>query len=117
MGLGSGVDPSVDEGDTLMSVARSVWGDGQLWYLIADANGLSAPASPLVAGMILTIPNKVVNLHNRFDTFDPYSAADGLGLKSVQPEEIDQVTQVAPQARSKKGCGTIGKVLVAVAVA
>ena len=80
----------VDEGDSLMSIARSVWGDAQLWYLIAEANGLSGPASPLPAGMILTIPNNVVNLHNRHNTFDPYNATDALGLRSVQPEEIVQ---------------------------
>jgi len=107
----------VRDGDTLMSIARSVWGDDQLWYLIADANGLSL-SDALPPGMLLTIPNNVVNTHNRYTTFDPYDANDGLGLGSVQPEELQQVTQVAPKAKKKKGCGTFGKVLmVVVAVA
>lgn len=31
---------TVREGESLQSIARSVWGDASLWYLIADANGL-----------------------------------------------------------------------------
>jgi hypothetical protein len=36
---------TVSEGDTLQSVAQAVFGDSQLWYLIAEANGLSAGAA------------------------------------------------------------------------
>jgi hypothetical protein len=32
---------TVTDGDTLQSIAAMEWGDGSLWYLIADANGLS----------------------------------------------------------------------------
>ena len=39
----------VREGDTLQSIARAVWGDAAMWYLIADANGLNG-SSALVAG-------------------------------------------------------------------
>jgi hypothetical protein len=28
-------------GDTLKSVAQALWGDSAMWYLIAEANGLS----------------------------------------------------------------------------
>jgi len=106
----------VREGETLMSVASSVWGDAQLWYLIADANGLSGQTAPLPAGLILSIPNGVVNVHNRYTTYDPYDHNDGLGGSALLAEEVQQTTQVAPQAKKKKkkGCGSIGKVLVAV---
>ncbi|MFC5475482.1 LysM peptidoglycan-binding domain-containing protein [Paraherbaspirillum soli] len=33
---------TVKRGDTLASIARAAWGDSNLWYLIADANKLSA---------------------------------------------------------------------------
>jgi len=29
-------------GDTLQSIAQMLWGDSSLWYVLADANGLSA---------------------------------------------------------------------------
>ncbi|MFZ6876605.1 LysM peptidoglycan-binding domain-containing protein, partial [Undibacterium sp. Di27W] len=38
----SGNGPSMyitQQGDTLQSIAKTVWGDATLWYLIADANG------------------------------------------------------------------------------
>jgi len=31
---------TVRSGDTLEGIARALWGDAQLWYLLADANGL-----------------------------------------------------------------------------
>ena len=35
----------VKNGDTLQSIASSVWGDSAMWYLIADANGLASGSS------------------------------------------------------------------------
>ncbi|MDC5395740.1 hypothetical protein OHW68_18005, partial [Acinetobacter baumannii] len=32
----------VNNGDTLQSIALSVWGDASMWYMLADVNGLSA---------------------------------------------------------------------------
>jgi YD repeat-containing protein len=63
-------------GDTLASIAKSFLGDAQLWYLIADANGLTAgPTDSLdvQAGHSLRIPNVVANVHNSADTFSPYN--------------------------------------------
>ena len=48
---------TVQQGDTLESIALRVWGDASFWYLIADANGLSGNAQ-LTVGMDLIIPNK-----------------------------------------------------------
>ena len=62
--------------DTLASIAKSFLGDEQLWYLIADANGLTAgPTDPLEseAGRSLRIPNVVTNVRNNADTFSPYN--------------------------------------------
>ena len=36
---------TVRNGDTLQSIARAVWGDSAMWYLIADANGLASGAT------------------------------------------------------------------------
>jgi nucleoid-associated protein YgaU len=63
---------TVRSGDTLKSVAQALWGDSSLWYLIAEANGLSS-AQTLTAGQVLVIPNKLTNIHNNASTFRPYS--------------------------------------------
>src|SRR6185295_9284226 len=63
-------------GDSLASIAKSFLGDEQLWYLIADANGLTAgPTDSLQSqvGRSLRIPNVVTNVRNNADTFSPYN--------------------------------------------
>src|SRR5262249_6288576 len=62
--------------DTLASIAKSFLGDEQLWYLIADANGLTAGPTDSVeaqVGRTLRIPHGVTNLPNNADTFSPYT--------------------------------------------
>lgn len=61
----------MQDGDTLQSIAQAVWGDASLWYMIADANGM-AGGQGLAAGMTLSIPDKVVNVHNSAGTFKVY---------------------------------------------
>jgi len=48
-------------GDTLPSIAAAVWGDGSLWWMIAEANSLTG-ADPLIAGQVLILPAKVADL-------------------------------------------------------
>src|SRR3546814_162422 len=69
---------TVSEGDTLASIAAQLWGDSALWYLIADANGLDGTET-LVAGVTLTIPNKVANVHNNSSTFKVYDPNKAIG--------------------------------------
>ena len=67
---------AVVAGDTLASIAKSFLGDAQLWYLIADANGLTTgPTDSLESqvGRSLRIPNVVTNVRNNADTFSPYN--------------------------------------------
>jgi len=93
-------------GDTLRSIARTVWGDADMWYLIAQANNLSASTS-LVAGQILTIPNKVANVHNNANTFRPYDPSEAIG-------HIDPTLPPPPAPAANKGCGTIGMIIMVV---
>ncbi len=69
---------TVRSGDTLRTIAQAVWGDGAMWYLIAEANGLSA-GSTLTAGQRLIIPNKVTNIHNTSGTFRVYDPGEAIG--------------------------------------
>ena len=62
---------TVRQGDSLQSIARAAYGDSQLWYRIADANGLTGDHD-LRVGQTLSIPAGVGTIHNDFDTFEPY---------------------------------------------
>ncbi|WEJ99469.1 MAG: LysM peptidoglycan-binding domain-containing protein [Candidatus Sphingomonas phytovorans] len=102
-------------GDTLQSIARAAWGDANLWYLIADANGLTGNAT-LVAGQTLSIPNKVTNFHNTSETFRVYNPGEAIG--DAMPTLPAAPTMPAPPPPKKNGCGILGAILLAaVAVA
>ena len=100
---------TVGEGDTLRSIAQAVWGDASLWYMIAQANGLSG-AESLAAGMTLAIPAKVANLHHTSDTFRVYDPNKAIG-------DISPTTPAPIKPQGKKGCGVVGQILVVVIAA
>ncbi|ALN92397.1 LysM peptidoglycan-binding domain-containing protein [Lysobacter gummosus] len=97
----------VKAGDTLQSIATALWGDGAMWYLLADANGL-APNQPLIANTVLTVPNKVTNIHNNASTFKPYDAGAAMGNTSPT------VPEPPPPPAAKKGCGGFVQILALV---
>jgi YD repeat-containing protein len=86
----------VRSGDTLQSIAWAVYGDSSLWYLIADANGLTGDGD--LSGMVnqtLRTPNVVSNVHNSADVFKPYNPAEIVG--NVMPE-----TPLAPPPKQEE---------------
>ena len=94
--------------ETLMSVAKALWGDQNLWYLLADANG--GISSVLQAGQQLIIPHKVNTVTNTYDTFSPYNKSEAIG--NTAPE------LAMPPPQGKGGCGVMGQlIMVVVAVA
>src|SRR2546427_6771618 len=95
-------------GDSLQSIALALWGDSSLWYLLADANGLSG-TQQLPADLRLTIPNVVTNVHNNAGTFRPYDA--GLALGDTTPTLPNP-----PPPPQDDGCGTMGMIVVMVVV-
>ncbi|WP_221928406.1 LysM peptidoglycan-binding domain-containing protein [Pseudomonas kilonensis] len=100
----------VNQGDTLESIAQSVWGDSKMWYLIADANGLD-PSKPLNPGDNLKIPNVVSSTHNDATTFKPYSPDDVIGNTTPTP-----IAPPPPKPKKKKSGGLASVVMVVVAV-
>ena len=72
----------VQAGDTLQSIAQTVYGNASLWYVIADANAISVDSSGnainLVAGTTLKLP-AVSNEQNGSQTFDPYNPLKLIG--------------------------------------
>ncbi len=65
--------------DTLRTIAARYLGDGNLWYLIAEENGLSNPDAVLVVGLTLRLPNQVISLSNSAGVYKPFSPAQALG--------------------------------------
>ncbi|MBN9474025.1 MAG: LysM peptidoglycan-binding domain-containing protein, partial [Burkholderiales bacterium] len=101
---------TVRTGETLRSIATSLWGDAALWWVLADANGLSGDDA-LIAGTVLRVPNKVTNVHNTSETYRPYDPGKALGNTSPTLPE-------PPPPPGRGGCGGLGAVLsVVVAVA
>lgn len=68
----------VAAGDTLASIAKSVYGDSSLWYLIADANGLGGDRD-LRVGQTLTVPSRVTGARNNSNSFKPYNPGEVVG--------------------------------------
>lgn len=96
----------------MQRIARTLWGDSALWYLLADANGLSG-SETLVAGQSLTVPNKVTNLHHTHDTFRVYQPGEAIG--NTHPTLPDPPP---PPRVGGGGCGGMARVFIAmVAVA
>ncbi|TXT38359.1 MAG: peptidoglycan-binding lysin domain-containing protein [Comamonadaceae bacterium] len=90
MDSGTNPDPvqyTVVEGESLKSIARAVLGDANLWYTIAQANGLSG-TEVLSAGQVLTVPKTLVSANNS-SIFKPYDPAQVRGDTSpVQPDLV-----------------------------
>src|ERR1044072_1499778 len=96
---GAGGSYIVRTGDTLQSIATTLWGNADLWYKLAEANGLSA-SSALVEGVSLTVPPGVVSNAHNDSTFRPYDSAKALGDLSPSAQ------QTPPKPR---GCGMLGQ--------
>lgn len=77
---------TLQAGDTLENVALQVYGDSSLWYLIADANGITdrfahagERGSQLHAGQRLTIPHSAQGQHYTSQTRHLASAQEIMG--------------------------------------
>ncbi len=92
----------VQEGDTLSTLAQRVYGNRSLWYVLAQANGLSDPDGPLTAGTALNAPSVSVN-KNDASTFRPYNPAEAIGPTSPELPFIDP---------PKQGCNVLATLIV-----
>ena len=69
---------TVSEAQTLKAIAAAVYGDEQMWYVLAEANGFVA-GQQAVAGSQIIIPGLYSNSHNTSETFKPYNPAEVIG--------------------------------------
>ncbi len=81
---------TVNEGDTLQTVAAAVYGNPNLWFLIADANNVE-PGQELKAGSVLSVPNSVETGRLTSDTHVVYNEGDIIGsnLPNLKTPEDD----------------------------
>jgi YD repeat-containing protein len=100
----------VQSADTLATMAARVYGDASLWYILAQANGLSnnGPNDTLTVGLTITVPNVVVARSNNAQSFKPFDMSLALGdTTPTQP--------IPPPPQSGGGgCGTLGMILMVV---
>lgn len=96
----AGSSYSVNSGDTLQSIALGVYGDANLWYKIAEANGLSANAA-LIEGQNLILPAGISRSSHNANSFSPYNASEAIGDTSP--------TNAKPPKKPK--CGLFAQIL------
>jgi YD repeat-containing protein len=90
---------TVRPGDTLRGIARAVYGDATLWYLLADANGLAGEGD-LSAGQVLSLPPRAPGARNNAQTVKPYDTSRIKG-------------DTTPQLAAPEGdCGGAGRIIV-----
>jgi YD repeat-containing protein len=100
----------VQQGDTLRLIAARIYGDANLWYVIAGENGLSNPDEVLETGAVLRIPNDVISLSNTGTTFKPFDLREAIGdTTPTQPAP-------PPPRAIRHGCGLLGQIIATVIV-
>ncbi|OHU88185.1 MULTISPECIES: DUF4225 domain-containing protein [Pseudoalteromonas] len=93
--------------DTLQSLAKAYYGSEDLWYVIADANGLGF-GSELQPGTTLEIPGRA-NEFNSHDAFSPINLSEAIG------DTTPEMPYVPPPPAG--GCNALASiVMIAVAV-
>lgn len=95
---------TVQAGDTLYTLAQRVYGNGNLWYVLAEANALKGD-NDLVAGATLNAP-QVKTSSNDASTFKPYNPGEITGPSTPSLPYI--------QPPSNSGCGTLGTIIMVV---
>ena len=94
-------------GDTLDSIALQLYGDSSLWYLIADANGITdrnahagEKGSSLHAGARLILPAAAKNQHNSSQTHHVLTNRDWMG--EINPTLVAGSSPPAPPPHTNK---------------
>jgi YD repeat-containing protein len=106
---------AVNAGDTLTGIAQALYGDGSLWYVVAEANALNIGPTDRFgqadAGRTLRIPNTNHSLQNTSTNFKPYNPGEIIGDLTPSPEILPP-----PKAGGCNAIAMIVMVVVAVAV-
>ncbi|MFC0677967.1 putative Ig domain-containing protein [Lysobacter korlensis] len=96
---------TVQAGDTLRGIAQRIYGNSNLWYVIAEANAVTD--AELRAGTSLKVPDVKVSA-NDAETFKPYNPAETVGNTSPS------LPYITPPP--KRQCSGIAAVLAIVVI-
>lgn len=109
----TGSSYTVSPGDTLSSIAQSVFGDASLWYILASNNNISAGPEDNIgsshSGITLSIPNVVSSIKNNASTFKPYNPDSIIG-------DLTPSADAPAPPKQGKQCSGILKVIAIVIV-
>ncbi|WP_434989646.1 LysM peptidoglycan-binding domain-containing protein [Xanthomonas melonis] len=95
---------TVQAGDTLRGLAQRLYGNSNLWYVLAEANAIDDD-SGLVAGATLNVPDVKANT-NDATTFKPFNASEAIGSTTPSLPYIPKPPE--------SGCGTLGMIIMVV---
>ena len=95
----------VQTGDTLRSLAQRVYGNSNLWYVLAEANALQGDGD-LVAGSTLKVPEVKVTA-NDSNTFKPFNPGEAIGNTAPGLPYIEPPPQQA-------GCNMLQAIIIIV---
>ncbi|MCC8444339.1 hypothetical protein LN449_17695 [Xanthomonas cannabis] len=95
---------TVQAGDTLRGLAQRLYGNSNLWYVLAEANAIDDD-SGLVAGATLNVPDVKANT-NDANTFKPFNASEAIGSTTPSLPYIPKPPE--------SGCGTLGMIIMVV---
>ncbi|WP_242629192.1 LysM peptidoglycan-binding domain-containing protein [Xanthomonas oryzae] len=95
---------TVQAGDTLRGLAQRLYGNSNLWYVLADANAIDDDRG-LVAGATLNVPDIKANT-NDATTFKPFNASEAVGSTTTSLPYIPKPPE--------SGCGTLGMIIMVV---
>ncbi|MFC0156152.1 LysM peptidoglycan-binding domain-containing protein [Xanthomonas dyei] len=95
---------TVQAGDTLRGLAQRLYGNSNLWYVLAEANAIDDD-SGLVAGATLNVPDVKANT-NDASTFKPFNASEAIGSTTPSLPYIPKPPE--------SGCGTLGMIIMVV---
>ncbi|WP_242628947.1 LysM peptidoglycan-binding domain-containing protein [Xanthomonas oryzae] len=95
---------TVQAGDTLRGLAQRLYGNSNLWYVLAEANAIDDD-SGLVAGATLNVPDIKANT-NDATTFKPFNASEAVGSTTPSLPYIPKPPE--------SGCGTLGMIIMVV---
>jgi YD repeat-containing protein len=99
---------TVKSGETLKSIAKSQFGDENLWFILADVNGMQG-GSPLFEGQTLNVPNMLA-AHNTANEIRSYDS--GETLRDLSPTLPD----APPPKEEDKDCAQIALIIITVVV-
>lgn len=94
---------TVQAGDTLRSIAQRVYGNGNLWYVLAEANAISDEG--LSAGATLNVPEVKVS-SNDSGTFKPFNPSEAIG------DTAPSLPYITPPP--KRHCNALAMILIVI---